>query len=186
MSLEYIRKTYRVPAKRGMPVCYTAGHGEVMFGKITGSYGAYLRIRFDGQRRPLRCHPTWQMEYPSVGKKVVAMADVTGPISTLPGASHAVPEGTMCDEHPDRPAVARIQGETDSMGCEMIDACAECVVEIRNEGLGQTVCTGDCDWCKKEATDLRPARRWSLKSTRKRMRCVEPSNHDLRSILAAG
>ncbi|MDB6104096.1 MAG: Uncharacterized protein JWO52_4095 [Gammaproteobacteria bacterium] len=86
------------------------------------------------------------------------MADVTGPISTLPGAAHAVPEGTMCDEHPDRPAVARIQGETDSMGCEMIDACAECVADIRNEGLGQTVRTGECDWCKKTATDLRPAR----------------------------
>lgn len=27
------------------------------------------------------------------------MADVTGPISTLPGTSHAVPDGMMCDDH---------------------------------------------------------------------------------------
>ena len=49
------------------------------------------------------------------------MAEVTGPISTLPGARHALPAGTMCDEHPDRPAVARVQGETDSFGCELND-----------------------------------------------------------------
>lgn len=30
------------------------------------------------------------------------MGDVTGPISTLPGRRHELPEGTMCDVHPDR------------------------------------------------------------------------------------
>lgn len=54
------------------------------------------------------------------------MADVTGPISSLPGTSHKVPAGTMCDEHPEREAWFRIQGETDSMGSEMHDMCAEC------------------------------------------------------------
>ncbi len=43
------------------------------------------------------------------------MAEVTGPISSLPGAYHSLPKGTMCDEHPDRPAVARVQGETDCL-----------------------------------------------------------------------
>lgn len=84
------------------------------------------------------------------------MADVTGPISSLPGSTHATPEGTMCDEHPDRPAIKRIQGETDSMGCEMWDACAECVAEIREGQALQRI--GRCDWCKTEATDLRPRR----------------------------
>lgn len=42
------------------------------------------------------------------------MGDVTGPISTLPGHRHKLPSGATCDDHPDRPAVARIQGETDS------------------------------------------------------------------------
>ena len=61
------------------------------------------------------------------------MSDVTGPISTLPGCERAVDPGTMCDEHPDRPAVARVQGETDSFGSEQHDLCAECVAAIRNQ-----------------------------------------------------
>lgn len=32
----------------------------------------------------------------------------------------------MCDDHPDRPATHRVQGETDSFGCEYIDWCQEC------------------------------------------------------------
>jgi len=32
----------------------------------------------------------------------------------------------MCDDHQDRPATHRIQGETDSFGCEYIDWCDEC------------------------------------------------------------
>jgi hypothetical protein len=44
------------------------------------------------------------------------MSDVTGPISSLPGSTHAAPTAGMCDDHPDRPAVARVQGETDSFG----------------------------------------------------------------------
>lgn len=49
-----------------------------------------------------------------------------GRVSSMPGSSHSLPEGTMCDDHPDRPAVKRIQGETDSFGCEYICMCQEC------------------------------------------------------------
>lgn len=84
------------------------------------------------------------------------MADVTGPISTLPGALHALPEGAKCDSHPDRPAVARVQGETDSMGSEMNDLCADCLAGAR-EDAAEDRC-GRCDWCKTEATDLANAR----------------------------
>lgn len=83
------------------------------------------------------------------------MGDVTGPISTLPGRSHDLPEGQKCDEHPDRPAVARIQGETDSFGCEMNDMCAECLAEYREWARSPEATTGKCGWCKQEATDLR-------------------------------
>lgn len=72
------------------------------------------------------------------------MAETTGPIGTLPGAVHILPPGTMCDVHPDRPAVARIQGETDSMGSELNDCCQECVDEIRNAPPTKST----CDWCK--------------------------------------
>jgi hypothetical protein len=93
------------------------------------------------------------------------MSAVTGPISTLPGAGHSVPKGTMCDFHPAAPAVARIQGETDSFGCEMDDLCQACVDARRayrcsEAGRAEAAAdrTGACDWCRELATDLRTAR----------------------------
>jgi hypothetical protein len=84
------------------------------------------------------------------------MADVTGPISSMPGSGHHLPEGTMCDMHPDRLAVARIQGETDSMGSEMNDMCQECVTNFHDHKKKARI--GKCDWCKSNVTDLRPTR----------------------------
>ncbi len=56
--MDYIRRHYGVPAKRG---------GNVMFqgkpGVIIGSRGPYLRIRLDGMKRVFNCHPTWEIEY---------------------------------------------------------------------------------------------------------------------------
>lgn len=89
------------------------------------------------------------------------MADVTGPISTLSGASHSVPDGTMCDRHPRRKAVARIQGETDSFGSEMNDMCQECLDQHRAYLKSPEAAEwrkGQCEWCKGDATDLRDAR----------------------------
>ncbi|NTG73248.1 hypothetical protein G6M02_07880 [Agrobacterium rhizogenes] len=93
------------------------------------------------------------------------MAEVTGPISTLAGTSREPPEGQMCDDHPDRLAVARIQGETDSFGCEMDDLCQECIdarkaYRCSEEGIAEEIewRTGQCEWCKGQATDLRDAR----------------------------
>jgi len=88
------------------------------------------------------------------------MADVTGPISTLPGSRHAPPDGEMCDDHPDRIATHRVQGETDSFGSEMHDMCKECFdrhLEEERE-YREEARRGMCDWCKKEATDLRDRR----------------------------
>lgn len=85
------------------------------------------------------------------------MADVTGPISTLSGSSHAVPKGTMCDEHPGLVAAHRIQGETDSMGCEMIDMCEFCYQEHLNH-VKNADTSGTCDWCKEHKPKLRDRR----------------------------
>lgn len=64
MSLEYIRKTYGVPAKRGAPVRFTPdSRDKSMDGRIVGSRGALLRVRFDGFKKPWLCHPTWEMKY---------------------------------------------------------------------------------------------------------------------------
>lgn len=76
------------------------------------------------------------------------MADITGPCKTLPGHRHKVPEGTMCDYHPDKPAIARIQGETDSFGSELHDMCQECVSEYENQIKEHDTGVGVCDWCK--------------------------------------
>lgn len=88
--------------------------------------------------------------------RVGTMADVTGPIPTLPGSRHAAQDGAMCDDHPDRPAVRRVQGETDSFGSEMHDLCQECIDELAKH-TAEARC-GVCDWCKSEAKDLRPRR----------------------------
>lgn len=89
------------------------------------------------------------------------MADVTGPISTLAGSLHALPEGQMCDRHPHRKAVARVQGETDSFGSEMNDMCQQCMDEHRAylkspEAVERR--KGVCEWCKNTADDLRDRR----------------------------
>lgn len=58
MSIQYIRTQYQVPAKRG---------GRILFrgktGRITGSRGAHLLVRLDGDTRTSALHPTWEVEY---------------------------------------------------------------------------------------------------------------------------
>lgn len=67
MSLEYIRKTYSVPAYRGQRVCYTGSNKFGIYGTITSSKGPYIRIlvddRVEGYRGRLILHPTWKVEY---------------------------------------------------------------------------------------------------------------------------
>lgn len=89
------------------------------------------------------------------------MADVTGPISSLPGRTHATPKGMKCDEHPAKDAVIRLQGETDSFGCEMHDLCQECFdkhKEYLKSPEAEAHKHGQCEWCKNSATDLRDRR----------------------------
>ena len=75
-----------------------------------------------------------------------------GRVSSMPGSFHSFPDGTVCDEHPDRPAVQRIQGETDSFGCEYFCVCQECLDAFRAERkalqggshLGPCSCGASC------------------------------------------
>ncbi|MBA2412692.1 MAG: hypothetical protein H0V63_07680 [Burkholderiaceae bacterium] len=114
------------------------------------------------------------------------MADVTGPISTLANSSHEVPDGQTCDDHPDRPAVARIQGETDSFGCEMNDMCAECADKHRAYLRSPEAAEhrkGTCEWCKKPADDLRDRRDYEEGMSGRVYRvcgiCVKKENDEL-------
>lgn len=60
----YIRKTYSVPAKVGMRVIYTGdASGEYRRGTIRGADGSYLRVLLDGEIKPRRFHPTWELLY---------------------------------------------------------------------------------------------------------------------------
>lgn len=62
MSMDYIRRTYGVPAKRGGRVEYT-GYGQPRQGVILGASGPHLRVRLDGDRATLSMHPTWELRY---------------------------------------------------------------------------------------------------------------------------
>lgn len=59
MSMEYIRRYYGVPAKRGMTITF---QGEPCV--IVGSQGAHLRVRVSWRKRPVPIHPTWEVVYP--------------------------------------------------------------------------------------------------------------------------
>ena len=61
-QFDYVRKTYGVPAKRGMRVRYY-GEGRNEFGTITSSSGGYVNVRLDGWKHPMPFHPTWMLEY---------------------------------------------------------------------------------------------------------------------------
>lgn len=62
MSLDWIRKNYDVPAKRGGRVEYT-GEGRPELGTICEAQGAHLSIRLDGKKHTLAFHPTWKLRY---------------------------------------------------------------------------------------------------------------------------
>lgn len=62
MTMDYIRQTYDVPAKRGARVEYTGGKAPEQ-GTITGADGAHLMIKLDSRKHSLPFHPTWELNY---------------------------------------------------------------------------------------------------------------------------
>ncbi len=69
-----------------------------------------------------------------------------GPVSSMPGSIQKVPTGIKCDKHPEIDATHRIQGETDSFGCEYVDMCVECYWEYLKQKASNSN-PGVCDWC---------------------------------------
>jgi len=63
MSLEYINKTYSVQAKEGGRIKYTYPKPAKVGTIKRGLDGQYLEVLFDGEKRPVRLHPTWEIEY---------------------------------------------------------------------------------------------------------------------------
>ena len=62
MSMDYIRRAYGVPAKRGGRVSYTAAEKAVQ-GTIVSARGHYLRVRWDESGMTHSMHPTWMLVY---------------------------------------------------------------------------------------------------------------------------
>ncbi len=52
-SLDYVRETYGVPARRGLRVTTETGEQGV----ITSGAGAHVRVRLDGQKHSAPWHP---------------------------------------------------------------------------------------------------------------------------------
>lgn len=64
MSMEWVRKNYGVPAKRGGRVEYAGDIGSgKRLGTILRSDGSRLRIRLDGDDWAGIYHPTWALRY---------------------------------------------------------------------------------------------------------------------------
>jgi hypothetical protein len=51
-SLDYVKRVYGVPVRRGMRVVHEGDSGVVTCGDAQ-----YVRVRFDGDRHSCRCHP---------------------------------------------------------------------------------------------------------------------------------
>lgn len=57
-DMEYIRKKYKIPVKRGMKVIAQGRNGI-----IVGAKNGYLRIRIESKKNISSFHPTWEIEY---------------------------------------------------------------------------------------------------------------------------
>lgn len=67
MSMEYIRRAYGVPAKRGGRIRYTDERGVIWNGRITSARSGRLRVLVDdrvpGYLARMILHPTYRVEY---------------------------------------------------------------------------------------------------------------------------
>jgi hypothetical protein len=63
--MEYVRRAYGVPAKRGVRIVYDGDGGIAKTGTIMSASGSYLRVYFEGEPRLRRhtLHPTWHVKY---------------------------------------------------------------------------------------------------------------------------
>jgi hypothetical protein len=80
-SLEYIGRTYGVPARIGAPVEYGG-----MPGLVVAAGGRVVIVLLDGESRPRRCHPRWQMTW----------LEENGPATHLPALpAPGMPPGSL-------------------------------------------------------------------------------------------
>lgn len=78
MSMQTIRTTYGVPAKRGGRVEYS-DNGTRKLGTIRSAQNGYLRIQMDGCAHSAAFHPQWNLRYLDAPES--GPADQTPPVS---------------------------------------------------------------------------------------------------------
>jgi hypothetical protein len=66
-NMDWVRRAYDVPAKRGMRVKYT-GEGRDELGTIRSASNGRLNIQLDGVKHTMPFHPLWKLEYLTAGK----------------------------------------------------------------------------------------------------------------------
>lgn len=66
MSLDYIRRNYKVDARRGRPILFRPDASPPRRGVITGAVSGLLRVKFDDTGKLSSVHPTWNVIYPLV------------------------------------------------------------------------------------------------------------------------
>jgi hypothetical protein len=64
-TMEWIRRTYDVPARHGMRIEYDGKPAT-----IVGTRGPYLAFRVDGEKRIAADHPTYRIVYPAMPEPV--------------------------------------------------------------------------------------------------------------------
>lgn len=100
MSMEWVRKNYGVPAKRGGRVEYTGDKSGPRFGTITASVGPRLRIKLDGDDVALIYHPTWELRYLDADAIKRCPKCGAGPLGNCGFYGCETPRGTCPLENP--------------------------------------------------------------------------------------
>lgn len=80
-----------------------------------------------------------------------------GPVSTLPGNTVPSDPVDRCDDC-DKPSTHRVQGETDSFGCEYLFFCADCHGKFKLALDASRDDPGTCDFCKGTSEPVRTTR----------------------------
>lgn len=100
-----------------------------------------------------------------------------GPVSTMPGSTYKAQPDIPCEEEGcTLSSDIRVQGETDSIGCEYHHYCSThyTAFKLAVEAHAQEARTGMCDWCGKHATDLRNRRDYDEGSSGRIYRVCSP------------
>ena len=78
-SFDYVKRVYGVPAARGRRVLFNRA-----LGVVTSGDGAHIRVRLDGAKNSVPCHPTWEMIYlDNDGKQIFPVIEEANPVCEI-------------------------------------------------------------------------------------------------------